>query len=309
MAVNRIALLSSATDTARAPLWGDTWFAGSFATALTRAGVTTQVHTYDVWNASDAALAPVVVNLRGLHRYQPRPGAVNVLWIISHGDEVTDDELDEFDLVLVASSSFTDQLRRRTQRRVEVFHQATDTTLFDPNRPVINPAHGIVVVANHRQPFRPGPRWLMELGIDFQLFGARWAGQPEARFLAGGYVANERLNDIYATADIVVADQWDAMSRDGFVANRIFDVAASGGFAISTPSPGITGLFGKAVPQYGSRDELGELVRNCLRHPRRRRRLARRAMRIVRAEHSFDVRARSLLALLGRDTADSGAAR
>lgn len=296
-----LAILTSATNAAMAPRWGDTHYAGSLASAFARRGVHARVYTRDEWDGAGVGESRAVIHLRGLYATAPRSNGVNILWIISHGESVTDDELNAFDLVLVASREFAEGIRARTSRRVEVFHQATDTCTFAPQRYPRRCAHGVIVVANFRWPYRPGPRWLMELGHSFQLFGANWAGRPEQRFLASGYVPNDQLADIYSTADIVVADQWGEMSHGGFVANRVFDVAACGGFVVSTASSGITEIFGDTVPTYTSRAELDELVRRHRRDSSRRHTLAQEAMRIARGAHSFDTRVHELIGMLGRD--------
>jgi hypothetical protein len=296
----RFAIRNCAPDREQAARWGDTHFATSLAASLTRRGCDATVHTRDEWEEPHAHGFDVVVHLRGLHRYRPRAGALNVLWLISHADEVGDDELAEFDHVLVASAQYADKIRQRTTKPVAVFHQASDTRLFRPvGDDLRQAATGIAVVASARWPCRPGPRWLMELGLEFSLYGANWAGFPERRYVTAEYVPNDELADLYATAQVIVADQWDHMADEGFVANRIFDIAASGGFVVSTDGPGIRNLFGDLVPTYGSRTQLGRVLRRYLSDPEERARLSYEAMTVVRRDHSFDARVDALLGLLG----------
>jgi hypothetical protein len=289
-----------APDPRRAPLWGDTHYAESFADAFRRRGMIARAYMHSQWDEPRAHIHDIVVHLRGLKRYEPQPGATNVMWLVSHPEDVTPDELDDFDLVLVASSTFAKQLAPLTSTPVQVMHQATDIRRFSPLRedPAL-PASGVVVVENARFPGRRAPRWLMELGIDFTLHGAHWAGYPEERMVANENVPNDQLRHVYSQADIVVSDQWDQMAREGFVANRLFDVAATGGFVISDDGPGISEVFGDCIPTYRSRKELGQLVRHYLAHPGERHVLAQQAMALVRKEHSFDARAEQLLGLLG----------
>lgn len=111
-------------------------------------------------------------------------------------------------------------------------------------------------------------------------------------------VDNEDLPDVYAQADVVVADQYGEMSRRGFVANRLFDVAACGGFVITDAAPGVAEVFGDTVPTYASADELDRLLARYLGRPRDRAAHAHRAMLRVRRHHGFDHRVRDLLGLL-----------
>lgn len=296
----RFAIRNCAPNRRRATLWGDTHFANSLAAAFARRGFEARMHTTDQWDMAFAHTYDVVIHLRGLRRYQTRPGAVNVLWIISHPEDVTDDELDEFDHILVASSPFAAKIAGRTSRPVAVMHQAADTTVFHPlSRDLRRSVSGIAVVANARWPARPAPRWLMELGWDFSLFGANWENFPERRHVVAGYVPNDELSDIYATADVVVADQWEYMAREGFVANRLFDVAAAGGFVMCDGGPGVHEVFGDLVPTYHTRAELDQLLRHYLDDRAERTRVSNEMMALVRSEHSFDRRVDTILDLVG----------
>lgn len=296
----RIAVRTCVPDHDRAPLWGDTHFAASFRAALARRGLASAVHILPEWDDPQAHTFDVVVHLRGLQPYEPRPGATNVLWVISHADRVSGDEMDAYDLVLVASRPFASILADRTSTPVEVMLQATDVHRFHPapHRPR-QASGGVVVVQNARWPTRRAPRWLRELGVDFSLYGSNWEGSPEARHLVATWIPNDELCEVYAQADVVVADQWGHMAREGFVANRLFDVAASGGFVVSDDGPGVREVFGELVPTYSSRAELRDVLDRCLADPGERDRLAHRAMKLVRREHSFGARADRLLELLG----------
>lgn len=295
----RFTIRNCAPDPVRGAKWGDTHFASSLSTAFMRAGFDAKCHTRVEWEQPHAQPFDVVVHLRGLHAVDIDPVRTNVMWIISHGDDVSDEELDGNDLVLVASSVFADRLRERTSTPVHVFHQATDPVRFRPRwRDARRAAGEVVVVANARFPYRRAPRWLMQLGWDFELYGANWDRLPEKQFVTSEYVPNDELSDIYATAGVVVADQWDHMAAEGFVANRLFDVAASGGFVVSDEGCGVREVFGDLVPTYGSREELDELLTRYTVDVRERERLSAAAMRLVRAEHTFDARVKTLLDLL-----------
>jgi hypothetical protein len=67
--------------------------------------------------------------LRGLATVRRTSGQRHVLWIISHPERLDVAELDEADLVLVASRRFAVELRARTSTPVEVLLQATDHRL------------------------------------------------------------------------------------------------------------------------------------------------------------------------------------
>jgi spore maturation protein CgeB len=90
------------------------------------------------------------------------------------------------------------------------------------------------------------------------------------------------------------------MRDEGFVANRVYDVLASGGFVISDDVVGIENEFDGAVPVYEDRDELWRLIETYLADPAGRATLAERGRRIVIERHTFDVRIDAMLAAIGR---------
>lgn len=295
----RIAVRACPPNWDKARVWGDTHFAHSFATALRGHGCDTAVQVMSDWDQPWANTFDIVIHLRGLSAQPISPGSVNVMWLISHPELVTDEELDSYDLVLVASSTFAASLEDRTDTPIEVAWQATDTTTFRPttrDRP--RDAHGIVVVASARWPSRPGAQWLRDMGWEFSLQGAHWTRFSHNMTADVGFVPNDELTHVYGQADIVVADQWELMARQGFVANRLFDVLASGGFVISDGGPGVHEVFGDMVPTYDNHIELHHLLLRYYDDPAARNAIVARAMPYVRRHHSFDARARQVLGLL-----------
>lgn len=295
--VEEVAIVHSAPSRRAGRHWGDTHFSEGLASALARAGAEPHVLARDERERSVGR--PTVV-VRGLFPYLPAGGSPRVLWVINHADRVTDEELAAFDHVCVASSIEAERFRERTQVPVHVLHQATDPWRFRP--PGLAPTHaasGVIVVANNRWPGRRAPRWLRQLGVDFSLYGLKWGGTAEERYVAAQHVPNDRVAGLYATAEIVVADQWAQMSAAGFVANRLFDVAAAGGFVISDWGPGVDEVFGGLVPTFDSRQELARQLDRWGSDPVARRTRAEELKQLVLAEHCFDHRAATLQALLG----------
>ena len=106
--------------------WGDTHFGDALAAALRDFGqdvVTSRrgAHATGPTHLDDVALA-----VRGLYPIPPTPGQVNVLWVISHPDDVDPGELEGYDLVCAASVSWSAELAARTGREVVPLLQATE---------------------------------------------------------------------------------------------------------------------------------------------------------------------------------------
>ena len=135
----------------------------------------------------------------------------------------------------------------------------------------------------------------MQAGIDFEVHGPGWEGLVPAPVLRSSYVPNHEVTAVYRSRGLVLADHWDDMAREGFIANRIFDAVGAGARVISDDVPGIEEAFEGAVQVYRSVDELGFL---CSAEGRERfpspDALARIAQR-VREQESFLSRARVLI--------------
>jgi spore maturation protein CgeB len=88
------------------------------------------------------------------------------------------------------------------------------------------------------------------------------------------------------------------MRTNGFLANRLFDVLASGGVVLSDDVTGLTDVFGDLIHSYSDAHELESQLRILLADPSLRRRLSAEGRQIVLAEHTLDHRARQWLDLL-----------
>jgi len=246
--------------------WGDLPFARALGRELKRLGHRYRIEVLPEWDSLEGLAYDVVLHLKGLRRYTPKPGQFNVLWCISHPDELSAEECDGYDLVCVASSSFAEELSRRTATKVCVLEQATDPRIFYPD-PAPEFAHELVYVANSRNILRPIVRDLLPTDHDLAIYGGGWDGLIDPALVRGAFVANDELRKVYSSARIVLADHWDDMRRHGFISNRIYDAVACGAFVISDDVPGLSERFGDRVATYRSRDELRDLIEARLSLP------------------------------------------
>ncbi len=294
----RIGVSTCAPDWPTARFWGDTHLARGLMRAFRRCGHEAVELTIDDWGRQGAAACDVVIHLRGLRRRPVAPGQWNVLWVISHPDRLEPGECDDFDLVASASRQHAEDLTRQLGREVHYLPQATDADTFRIGPKSAEYEGSVLYVGNARWPHRRAPRWLMRTGCDFDLFGKNWDDFSEAQYVRGEYIANRELPIAYRSAALVVADHHGSMRTNGFVANRIFDVLASGGLVLSDDVPGLPLLFGDVVPSYSGPDDLAAQVRGLVADPEQRRRLAKAGRDIVVARHTLDHRARRILELL-----------
>jgi glycosyltransferase involved in cell wall biosynthesis len=273
---------------------GDLYFARALARALEQRGHAAHLRVVPAEAGAGPPEPEVVVVLRGRARYVPRAEHVNVLWCISHPDELTAEECDGYDLVGVASEPFAAELRAQTSTPVIVLHQATDPDRFRPD-PDAAEAHELVFVGNTRGARR---KILADLGAtrhDLAVYGAGWDGLIEPGRLVAEHVPNERLRRVYSSAAIVLADHWPDMRRHGFASNRLYDAVACGALVISDAVAGVEERFAGAVRTYETPEELAQLVDLFLADPVERRARGDAGRRAVLAQHTFAHRVDTLL--------------
>ncbi len=290
----RWAIKTAAPAGDRGEAWGDTHFARGIAAALQRRGEEAVVDAYPARARATGYLDDVVLVLRGPERIEPPAAGRRLLWIISHPDEITGAEIADFDVVFAASTPWARRASERFGRPVRPLLQCTDSHRFHPTG--AERTDEIVFVGTARGIARPVVVEPVRAGIPVRVYGPDWRGYIPAAAIAATGVANERLPAVYERAAVVLNDHWPAMKREGFVSNRLYDVVAAGGRAISDEVEGIADLFHGAVRTFSSPEELISLLRSDLDglFPDDEQ-LALISAR-VRSEDSFDARARALCA-------------
>ena len=294
----RLAVTVAAPSAKVAARWGDWHLAQGLASSLRRLGQEVVVQTADRSDDLAGRSCDVHVVLRGLQPVRRTPGQRHVLWIISHPETVDDDELDAADVVLVASPRFADHVRRRTDTPAVVLLQATDQRRFRRRPPDPAHRHDVTIVAKTRDVLRPAAADALAAGVRPRIYGAGWRTLVDPALIVADHVDNEVLPAVYSSAGVVLNDHWHTMQAWGFVSNRLFDVLACGTPVISDPVEGLGELFGGAVLEYHTPDQLRALVDGVLADPDAARQRAERGREIVLTSHTFDHRAGQLLEAL-----------
>lgn len=289
----RWAIKTSAPAGATSESWGDTHFARALARALERAGQYAAVDALPAAKRLTSALDDVVLVLRGPHRVDAPPAEQRLLWIISHPDEVTASEIEGFDCVFAASERWAEVASSRFGSHIRPLLQCTDPGRFHPVG--LPRSADLAFVGTARGIARPSVIVPIRAGAQVSVYGPDWRGYIPASAVAGTHVANAALPALYESAGAVLNDHWPAMKREGFVSNRLFDVIACGGRAISDEVDGIDELFGGAVRTYASAEDLRELVSRPLDGIFPSDPELEAISHRVREQHSFDNRARQLL--------------
>ena len=291
----RWALQIAAPAGPRGERWGDWHFAQSLAAALRRQGHQAVVDLREALARPTNYLDDVRLVIRGLDRVAAVPGQVNLIWVISHPDLVSADELAGYDHVFAAGRRWAQDVTDRWGVPVESLLQCTDTSIFAPSAAEHDTGHAVLFVGNSRNVYRPAVEAAVKAGVDLAVYGGMWETYIDPRLVLAQSVPNDRLPAMYRAAGVVLNDHWDDMRREGFWSNRLFDVAAAGGRVLSDHIDGTAEIFGPSVRTWRSAEHLTELLGQPLGElfPDDAN-LVENALRIGR-EHSFDARARRLV--------------
>ncbi|CDJ98887.1 conserved hypothetical protein [Microbacterium sp. C448] len=273
--------------------WGDTHFARGIADALRLLGQEVVIDAYDARARAGVYLDDVVLALRGPEPITSQPGALSLLWIISHPDEIVSADVDGFDRIFAASASWAQAASRTLGRRIDPLLQCTDVRRFRPSGAVRT--QELVFVGTARGIERPSVVEPIRAGIPVSVYGPDWRGYIPAERIVATSVPNSELPVLYESAAAVLNDHWPAMRAAGFVSNRLFDVVAAGGRAVSDEVAGIAEIFDGAVATYRTIPELLMLLRGDLDAIFPGEDGLATISERVRREHSFDARARTLL--------------
>jgi GT2 family glycosyltransferase len=242
--------------------WGDYHFAQALAKELRKQGFTVRVDCREQWDIGLSVADDVVLCLRGILPYSPKPHQANIMWAISHPDDITTAEVDKYDHVYVASEFHCEHLKAVAQVEVETLLQCTDTGRFKPGcvdsskKGRSNP----IFVGNSRGVFRQCVRWSVELEKDIDIYGGGWDQFVNDRRLKAKVLPNVSLPAYYESARAVLCDHWGDMKSFGYLSNRAFDVLACGSWLIVDDVRGIDRILPGGYTIYRSREELGGLL-------------------------------------------------
>lgn len=240
--------------------WGDFHYADSLRIALENMGHSVVLDFHGQWYKRPANRDDVVIAIRGLTAYKPARGQINILWNISHPDQVSFEEYESFDQVYVASLSYASFLGTFLKARVKPLLQCSDPSRFYFRELKTTKPDRILFVGNSRNEYRPIVKKAIEAGQDIEIYGTLWHQFVQGEYVVGENIPNDELREYYASYGVVLNDHWESMRVFGFVSNRIFDVLAAGGTLISDSLPSISRLFGDAVCEIDDDEDFGQAL-------------------------------------------------
>lgn len=244
--------------------WGDIYYAECLAKALVRVGHSCRIDYLNEWGNDDLDI-DVVIHLKGLSEYFPKPWNVNILWMLNHPSLHTREELERYDAVCVASRSHAEHLRGQLDVPVHTLEQATDPEHFRPI-PGVEKEFDLIFVGNNNGTGRLDMRQivadLLPTRHRLAVWGDGWEGLLPDGVWKGKFVPWERLPEVYARARIVLNDHQPEMREYGFVNNRTFDALACGAAVVSDDVKGLRNQLG--LHTYRSRQELHRQIDEIL---------------------------------------------
>ena len=294
----RIAIKVPVPKRDEAHMWGDYHFALALKRSLVKFGHSVRVDLMPNWYTPLGLGDDVVIVLRGLSRYAPRPGQINLMWLISHPDKIDLKEHEEYDHIFAASLQYSAKLKEQTSTPVSALLQCTDTKLFYPETKGDVPAHEVLFVGNSRKKYRKIVKDAIESDISVSIYGVMWEDIVPAGYIKGTHIKNTSLRYYYTKSKVILNDHWPSMGENGFVSNRIFDAGACGACIVSDRVSGIFELFGDAVVTYSNKSELKSIIDDLLSDETKRKTYGRKLRKIVSEKHGFENRADTILQVI-----------
>lgn len=278
--------------------WGDFHYASALQMGLGRLGHRVLVQCMPQWDERSDREADVVIHIFGLSYYRPKASHLNILWVISHPEKVTESQVRGFDLVLAASQPFAEQLRKRYGVDAYDVPQFTEPGMFRPGLEHGQPTD-LLFVGNSRRTERPIVRWATQLEPEHSLalYGGDWEGLVEPRFVKSKYLPYEELGGWYAKAFAVLNDHWPDMRREGFINNRILDATAAGAFVISDAHSELQRLF-PSLPCCESREQLKQVLKRAADEPEWRAAVIKDCRERTLGEFTLEKRTEQLISLI-----------
>jgi GT2 family glycosyltransferase/spore maturation protein CgeB len=278
--------------------WGDYHFARSLQKSLCALGYHVRTDILPDWYGPQSLADDIVIVLRGLTEYEPSPDQINLCWLLSHPDKTSHHELDQYDHVFVASTSYAQKLGRELSTGVSELLQCSNPDIFYPptRKPASDNDLKLLFVGNSRRQSRKIVSDCIEAGLPLSVYGRDWEGLIRNQHWKGDHIPNEDLHAYYGTAHVTLNDHWPDMAREGFVSNRLFDIGLAGGVVISDKFAG-SEIFGDLIMCCEDPQSLKAMYAT-LGEGLKRTELSQRFRRFVLEGHTFQHRAREISAAI-----------
>lgn len=259
--------------------WGDYWLGLDLVQGLKAKGYEVSTEYADKSNCLRKK-ALVNITIRGIDRKVILGNStINVLYIISHPEDVSLREIGQYDIIIVGSKKESTNLK---QKGFVAYYLPQFTNLsrffYEENNLFKTK---LLFVGNAYSGIRPAVKYATKNNLPLSLYGKYWSKCVDEKYIKGEYINNNDLHKYYSNAEIILSDTNENMKARGFVPNRIYDATACKAFVISDYMPEIEEIYGDSIPMYKNEKEFCNLVHYYLIHPDERKIKAEKAYRIT----------------------------
>ena len=234
-----------------------------------------------------------------MSEFEPVNSALNILWVISHPELVSEKELSVYDVVFLASKSYPENSNFSRLRNLKYLPQATDTSRFFPHPK--NTAHQskAIYVANSRKVDRTAARFARELGLELEVYGQHWEGLIPDDWIKKEFITNSQLPNYYGNSTVVVNDHWGSQIEYGIASNRLFDVLACNRKFLTDNIESIPTDLKPFVLGYTDSGSFEKGLKILLNNAEEiHNDLGQSSHEVVAKKHSFDSRVEEILAVI-----------
>ena len=259
--------------------WGDYWLGLDLAQGLKHDGHYIKINYYDIKQLNLSSDINIVI--RGINRsFCIDSKRLNILYLISHPDDVSLKEVIQYDIVIVASKRKCQYFKKQGIRAYYLPQFTNPERFFYEQDSAFKTK--ILFVGNAYGGMRPAVDYATKNNLPISVFGKFWDKYlSDRKYIKGEYIDNNDLHKYYSNADIVLNDTNDNMKQEGFVSNRIHDASACKSFVISDYLPEIEEIYGDSIPMFRTETEFCQIVEYYLNHPEERRQKAEQAYKIT----------------------------
>ena len=292
----KIAVLMPVPNRKGAESWGDYHFAVALKKCFENRGYDAEMRFFPEWDRPFDGKHVLV--LRGLRKYIPKMEHFNIMWNISHPDDIEIAEYNTYDFNFVSSKIWASHLKNEVRTTVFPLLQCTDTDVFTGEQDKKVERSQVLFVGNTRGVFRDVIRNSIPADYQVSVYGQGWEKFIDSKYIKGTVIANKNLNYYYSNCDILLNDHWGDMKEKGFVSNRIFDGLAAGAFIITDKVEGMDPELSECVAVYENGEDLRKKIDYYLQNPELRKSMASKGQAVVRNKHTFQQRVDTMIRVM-----------
>ena len=218
---------------------------------LEKEGKYVVLQAYDDWYCDVGADVEIHMgNFRDYHPDRRVDGRTNVMWLVSHPENVPKEVADRYDLILVDSWPLAEDMKEWSIAEIEPFIVSADTDYFYRDDSSVE--YKRVFVGHTRGENRSCVKWCSDNKIELDVWGSGWEKyyKDDPYIHLHGMISYDETADIYRKSRIIINDHQCEMLKTGMINNRCPEVLLCGKTMLCDWSQGIEDEFGNLFTYY-----------------------------------------------------------